>query len=186
MRSSSLNLRFAGALAIGSLILVAAGSAMAEPAYPRKIKSTLQLNYEPPCSVCHQYGKTGDGTPIEPFAWSMRQRGLSADNSSFAPALASDESDRVDSDGDGVPDTVELQVGTDPNSVANDCIIPSGTVTTSSQCDPDIQASPGLGCGVVVSRRDPPEGFGRIAIFGCMAGLTVWGRRRGPRPSRRD
>jgi hypothetical protein len=167
--------RISSALVTALVLLGPAPRAHAEPEYPHRIRSTLGLNYDPPCSICHQYGKTGDGTPIEPFAWSMRERGLSADDSTFKPALASDETDRVDSDGDGVPDTVELSVGTDPNSIANDCIIPSGTTTNGDQCTPGDQASPNLGCALGAPR---PGAALPMSWVVASVSLMLWAARR--------
>ena len=150
--------------------LLVVGTARAEPEFPRRIQSTLSLDYAPPCSICHQYGKTGNGTPIEPFAYSMRARGLSGDDSTLVPALTSDEADKVDSDGDGIPDTVELKNGTDPDSVANDCIIPGGTRVDEEQCTPGVQASPGLGC-TAGGARSGTEGPLWIVALGLLVAL---------------
>jgi MYXO-CTERM domain-containing protein len=146
--------------------LTSAVSASALPEYPRRIKSTLGLDYAPPCSICHENGQTGDGTPIEPFAWSMRARGLTDDESTLAPALSADQSDLVDSDGDGITDVKELENGTDLNSVANDCIIPPGTTITAGQCTP-AQASPTLGCGIASPSASPREriAYLTLAVF---------------------
>ena len=170
-------------LLVGALTLILAPrQAGAEPQYPRKIQSQLDLNYAPPCSICHQFGKTGDGTPIEPFAWSMRKRGLSADKETLAPALTSDEDDLVDSDGDGIPDAVELKNGTDPNSVANACIIPMRTVTTADQCTPGTQASPNLGCSLGAP-GSAPRGRSSGGVL-AMLGLFAVFRRRYRRAAR--
>jgi hypothetical protein len=76
----------------------------------------------------------------------MRARGLTGSRDTLSPALTADETDNVDSDGDGITDVDELKNGTDVNSPANDCIIPSGTPIDDGQCTPGSQVSPTLGC----------------------------------------
>lgn len=149
---------FALAAAIGST-----RAAHAVPEFPKRIESQLSLTYEPPCSVCHQYGKTGPGTVITPFGLSLRTRGLtSEDRTSLTTALTSDQSDAEDSDGDGIPDTVELVNGTDPNSTANGSIVPS--VAPAAQ----------LGCGWSGDRAPSRWGF----VTGLAVALAFAGRRR--------
>jgi len=139
----------------------------AAPSYPRNIQSNLKLNYAPPCSICHQNGQTGDGTPIEPFAWSMRARGLTGSKNTLTPALTADQADDVDSDGDGITDIDELKNGTDVNSPANECIIPSGTSIDPGQCTPGAQASPTLGCDLSAVPPAPgAERFGPAILMG--------------------
>jgi hypothetical protein len=171
------NLLFS-AVAAATLLAVPT-TAGAVPDFPRAISSALNLNYSPPCSVCHQYGKTGNGTPIEPFAWSLRARGLTGGHGTLQAALAADESERVDSDGDGTPDTVELANGTDPNSPANDCIIPLGATVDAGQCAPS-QASPSLGCTPSDngSRSGQGGGPGALVLLGMAWTVRRGGRRR--------
>jgi hypothetical protein len=164
--------------------LVWPARASAAPNFPRNIKAAppegLGLNYTPPCSICHQFGKTGNGTPIEPFAWSMRARGLTGSRGTLTPALDLDEKDGVDSDGDGIPDIIELRNGTDPNSPANDCIIPEGTPTDAGQCTPGTQASPSLGCA---TRPDHERAgaAGGLGFLGLLLGIAAVRRRCAPR-----
>ena len=103
-------------------VALLAGSARAERQFPSVIASQLQLDYEPPCSVCHLTNKTGAATVTTPFAYSLRERGLS-DRQSLPLALTRLADDQADSDGDGVPDVVELRNATDPNSKANASLI---------------------------------------------------------------
>ena len=166
-------------LAALAALAAAESTAYAAPDFPRTIASTLSLDYQPPCSICHQNGKTGDGTPIELFAWSMRARGLTGDHSSLVPALAADETDEVDSDGDGISDIDELKNGTDVNSPANDCIIPTGTVIHSGQCTPAVQASPNLGCSATEGDSSPAPTQAWLVAMG-LVGLAVAVRRRRP------
>jgi apolipoprotein D and lipocalin family protein len=154
-------------------LAVLARPAVAAPNFPRNIQSDLKLNYAPPCSICHVHGQTGDGTPIEPFAWSMRGRGLTGSRGTLTSALMADEADNVDSDGDGVSDIDELRKGTDVNSPANDCIIPSGTAIDDGQCSPGVQPSPSLGCHL----GHDGDLQGALWVLG-LAGSLGWARRR--------
>ncbi len=175
MIASTLRHLAASVLLFGATLAVAA-PLQAAPSYPRNIEENLHLNYAPPCSICHEHGQTGDGTPIEPFAWSMRARGLTGERNTLSPALDADQSDEVDSDGDGIADVVELQNGTDVNSPANDCIIPSGTTLEQGQCTPGIQPSPSLGCSITHRSR---EATGGTAVFGLLGlAAAAWFRRR--------
>ncbi len=194
------------ALVTALLASLVSPAALASPTFARGIEQTLGLNYEPPCSICHQLGKTSAATPIEPFALSMRKRGLGEGGGSakgsggqggpggpdggpggsgggpggsgggpggggVTQAILADESDEVDSDGDGITDVEELRHGTDVNSPANACIIPMGTVVDvdAGQCAPGTQASPSLGC----SARGSPSSAGACPTGGALALLAL-------------
>jgi hypothetical protein len=150
--------------------IAASGSplAAAKPSFPISITQALGLGYEPPCSVCHVKGNTGNGTASTPFALSLRARGLTGEGRNvLAAPLAALEADQVDSDGDGVIDVTELRDATDPNSPANASLVGN----------PD----PGYGCG-----GSPPSGNRRgasplagLGVFGALA--RRWRRRGGSR-----
>jgi hypothetical protein len=147
------------------LALAAPGLAAASPTFPGALTTNLQLEYSPPCTVCHP-GATGLGTATSEFAVAMRDRGLAAaDTASLATALDQMEADNVDSDGDGTIDVEQLKAGKDPSTGAQ--IGPdSGAVTVT------------YGCGAQIAPGDVPW-EGAVAAMTAIAGLLLArGRRR--------
>jgi len=127
------------ALTALSISLLVASNASASPNFPDVVKSTLSLSYLPPCTLCHEGGRTGAGTVTTPFGRAMRDRGaVSGDTGSVAAALTKLGADKVDSDGDGTTDVDELKRGTDPSSKGG-----------ASLDTPEI----GYGCGAQVAGR---------------------------------
>lgn len=105
------------ALAFAASLLAFPSVAGATSTFPTVIQTTLTANKAPECSVCHAGGATGVGTVTTKLGAAMRARGLVAnDEASLKRALTAMETDKVDSDGDGVIDVDELRVGTDPNT----------------------------------------------------------------------
>jgi hypothetical protein len=93
------------------------------------------------------HSTTGPPSPSAPSRISsriVRPGAPRARHRTTQSALAADQSERVDSDGDGIPDTVELMKGTDPSPPANDCILPLGT-TVDAASGRRPKASHGLG-----------------------------------------
>lgn len=107
----------------------------AKEPFPGMVARHLQAPREPPCGLCHEYGKTGGSTLVTPFAWAMRARGLTGESSLLA-SLDRVAADGVDSDGDGSADVEEIVAGTDPNTAA------------STPAHPGTVADPQLGCAV--------------------------------------
>lgn len=131
----------------------AARPARATDNFPNAIQRDLGLSYSPPCSVCHVGGVTQQGTVNTPFGKAMRAQGLVAyDENRLASTLATMQSSRVDSDGDGALDVDELKAGTDPN----------------------VSDVPGKGIGPDDPSHVPPE-------YGCNLSARRGGRRSGPR-----
>lgn len=104
------------ALALTVAVLALPSLAGATSTFPTAIQAALTAKKAPDCGVCHAGGTTGRGTVTTKFGAAMMARGLVAnDEASLTKALTAMETDKVDSDGDGVIDVDELRVGTDPN-----------------------------------------------------------------------
>jgi hypothetical protein len=103
---------------------MAAVSAVAQPAeatpnFPPFIQQYWDLNYSPPCTICHVSPTGGLGTANTPFAVYMRSRGLRAyDLASLQTALDANRAEMQDSDNDGDTDYAEIVGGHDPNGSA--------------------------------------------------------------------
>ncbi|HVU03702.1 MAG TPA: hypothetical protein VHE30_18210 [Polyangiaceae bacterium] len=112
----------AGFAAAVALVLVG-GQALASPRYGATLKRSLDLFYEPPCSLCHEggdaaipTGRDGGAPATTPFARSLERRGLEPDDDrSLEEALTRSRADAADSDGDGARDLDELAWGGNPN-----------------------------------------------------------------------
>ena len=150
----------------GMVVFVRAPVARAKKEFPGEIAQHLGAKTNPPCGLCHEYGKTGNATLVTPFAWSMRARGMS-NGGSILEALDRVAADKVDSDGDGALDVDEIVAGSDPNS------------PDSTPGHPGTVGDPQLGCSVAGEARGDP-------LFWLVAALLVLGlgtrrRERSPR-----
>jgi MYXO-CTERM domain-containing protein len=119
MRATSL--RLAAAFVVSLIALAVAPAARAKERFPSIIRDdpALQLNYDPPCRLCHIQGTTGAGSVSTPFATSMLAHGMTQDEATIVPALTALAADGTDSDGDGKSDIFELQHDMDPNTPAD-------------------------------------------------------------------
>lgn len=98
--------------------LLVAREASASPTYPPTIEAELMLERAPDCTLCHRDDNGGIGTVVRPFGRTMLGHfQLTGGNNTglLKAALAGDDAEHLDSDGDGVPDIDELRMGTDPN-----------------------------------------------------------------------
>ena len=135
--------------------------AAASPSFPAAVRESLALTVEPSCSLCHQGAPSGT-TATSAFVVSARARGLrSSDPASVKSALAKMESDKVDSDGDGVPDITELRKGDDPSAAAG-------------------QANVEATYGCIASLAPTPPAFNSLMTLGiCALVAAIVGRRTG-------
>jgi hypothetical protein len=145
--------------------LASSASAEAKEEFPREMARHLAAASDPPCGVCHQDGKTGKDTLVTPFAWAMRARGMTGQDTLLG-ALDRVRADAVDSDGDGATDVDELIAGSDPNSAASTPAMP-GTVR-----------DPQLGCAVARGSR---EGGARTLGLVALIAMCLFRRRRARR-----
>ncbi|HEX3774914.1 MAG TPA: thrombospondin type 3 repeat-containing protein [Polyangiaceae bacterium] len=105
-----------GALALALTTLVAPRAAVASQNFPIEVQKEWQLANPPDCTVCHQSDQGGEGTATKAFSRTLQREGLvEEDLGSLDKALAADKAQSIDSDGDGIPDFDELQMGLDPN-----------------------------------------------------------------------
>jgi hypothetical protein len=148
------SLRYLSILALAA-VLATSALAEAKQEFPSEIARHLGSATNPPCGVCHQDGKTGKDTLVTPFAWAMRARGMTGQDTLLG-ALDRLRSDAVDSDGDGATDVDELIAGSDPNSAASTPAMP-GTVR-----------DPQLGCAMAGRAREGTTGSLVSAAFVAM------------------
>lgn len=158
-------MRWLGSLAVLAGALLFTSGAAASTSFPDEVKAHLTLSSSPPCSLCHEGGVTGYGTVTTPFGKSLRTHGAVAQNlGSLDAALDQMAAQKTDSDGDGIPDIVELKNGTDPNR--------AGGVAPAKQ--PDLA----YGCAPATIAPSSP---GRTGVFLGIAGVVAaiaWARRR--------
>ena len=139
-------------------------SAFASPTYPQGIRSYLQLTDAPDCTLCHRDNFGGTGTVIRPFGRTLVDHFQLTGNNNVTllkAALAGDDAQNLDSDGDGVTDIDELRMGTDPNVGA------SGL-----EAGPSVPL-PETGCALAV--RNPVGGATLLVVM--FAALGFFARR---------
>lgn len=94
--------------------LSASSLACAKPQFPKQIMDHLSLNREPTCLICHG-SKLGGGPVVQPFGLAMLAAGLTAaGNSTLKNALDKLDSDKTDSNDDGIADIQGLREGIEP------------------------------------------------------------------------
>jgi hypothetical protein len=121
-------IRWIAVRAASSGLLIAA-YAGASQSYPPRLAAALQLEAEPPCTLCHRTDDGGDGTVDSLFGRSVIEHGALGNNDlgSLDAALIAMHAESADSDGDAVADLVELQRGEDPNVPRPPLLEPPGS-----------------------------------------------------------
>ena len=117
--------------------------------YPQQLADELNMPCVPQCTICHRDNLGGFSTVVEPFGIAMQKVGLTFFPPTLEPAVKQLEASGVDSDGDGVPDIVELSAGQDPNGNVDLCAI----------------KSPQYGCGAHIATPPSADHSGAIAAL---------------------
>lgn len=143
-------------------VLLTCAPSHAHNTYPQQLADELNMPCVPQCTICHRDNLGGFSSIVEPFGISMQKAGLTFIPSSLDPALKQLEAERVDSDGDGVGDILELSAGQDPNGKVDLCSI----------------QSPKFGCGAHIARPPTPNRAGELAALFVASVLGVSALRR--------
>lgn len=179
---------------VGSLILTLPSTTWASANFPKEVKDQFAMSAEPACVLCHASEEGGDKTVVTPFGRSLLQAGAlgDADVASLRRALETMDQQGIDSDGDGAPDTYELEQGSDPNVAdvgsggaagATDDGSGPGSAGTRGTGHPSLVEEQGLipksGCSLNQGTTAPRLSL--AALFAALVGLAL--RRRGRKPS---
>jgi len=106
------------ALPVVLAVLFVATPTPASQSYPMTMEQALDMSCPPDCTLCHTRPSGGTLTANTPVGISARRAGLECcDTSGLLDVIAALETNRTDSDADGVPDTEELRAGTNPNAL---------------------------------------------------------------------
>jgi hypothetical protein len=145
-----------------ALVVASAPSLVAaSPTYPADIKTDLSLTYDlgtTHCTICHATNVGGVGTVIQPFGKAMRAAGLTLENPpALQAALTMLDTDKNDSDCNGIPDIEQIKAGRDPNTGAY--IDGSGRIAP---------AEPGCGADAGTSGAGSPPPL----VYGCGARIA--------------
>jgi len=159
--------------------LCVAGSSAADPLFPDQVAKDWAMPCVPKCTICHLTNQGGYNT-LRPTTQGDPGFGANlktlydlnvSDKASIHPALASNKTDKLDSDSDGKPDFDELSTGMDPNDPA----------AGASVCGGD--SGPEYGC-VRVAKTGPSNRASGVAAVMTLVGLVAIQRRRTRRAAR--
>jgi hypothetical protein len=153
---------FAAAAAFGALM---APEALANPVFPAAVQQLAGMTCTPQCTLCHNTNLGGPGninTSTIGSTWVMF--GLAgSEPTSINGAFAMAQAAMFDTDGDGTPDTVELQMGRDPDKADPNALICTATGGSAV-------SAPEYGCGGGrIARRGPIDNV--AAFASAMVGL---------------
>ena len=162
-------------LLLGAACIFTASAGQANPVFPGQLKANVPMPClnGPGCTLCHNTDQGGPGNiklHSMGTTWVQPQIGLvGADANSLVPALNNARAQMQDTDGDTIPDTVELAAGEDPNNPTPGALWCGAGVASSG---------PVYGCGRV-ARRGPIDSVGAVAAAVVAAIGLFAARRRG-------
>lgn len=166
--------QFALSLLLGATCLFSAAVVRANPLFPDMLKQNVPMPClnGMGCTLCHNTDLGGPGNiklHSMGTTWVQPQIGLvGADANSLVPALNNAKAMMLDTDGDTIPDVVELMNGEDPNN----------PTTGALWCGAGIGSGPVYGCGARVARPGPIDNVGAAAAaFVALMGLSAMRRR---------
>jgi hypothetical protein len=159
-------------IALAAFVMLCATNARASENYPETLEQALDTPCPPDCTTCHTRASGGNLTANTPVGISMRRAGLKGGNASLLlDAIAALESERTDSDVDGVPDVEEMHAGTDPNAAMGKL-----------KCwQPELDESCAVATRSLGERRGSSAA---LAVWLAVAALVLARRTRGARESR--
>jgi hypothetical protein len=97
-------------------IFLSTAAAFGSPEYPAVVQSFLSLAKPPDCTLCHPRADGDNMSDMTTFGVTLEAFGLRTDDPhELEVTLYWDQKLQYDSDGDGIPDTVEIIQGTDPS-----------------------------------------------------------------------
>ena len=116
----SLARRFALSLLLGATCFFTGAAARANPLFPGMLKQNVPMPclQGMGCTLCHNTDAGGPGN-IKPHSMGQSWIIYGLDGTkpdSLVPALNNAKEAMQDTDGDGVPDVIELSLGDDPNT----------------------------------------------------------------------
>lgn len=161
-------------------------SAQASPSYPSVMRDHWELDCLPRCSVCHETEPGRQGNASRPFAQSLLEQDLLAqDEDSLRLALDRLREAETDSDGDGASDYEELTGAVEQSSGAEEPSVEARLGNPNGPEDAELCAAEVVyGCGASWSSPQGAASTRAVALLTALLGLGLGARRVARRTTR--